>query len=556
MVRQRTSILSGVAAVALTASGQMAVADTFNLNSNTVEVEQGASTASSDFRAQFFTVMTSFSLSAFDRAGLFSSVSASETVSSFGAPGDISGDAEALLADGFTPFAATVSDTGNGTFALDMAVDVDTAASAWTAYQTLFSQIFTGNGVASTGTGGVDNVAGFDVRGANNFAAVSQAGEGNDVATNQDGDANTIYALQSGYDASAAITQSGGDGNVGVLAQIGTLSEDNGSYTFGPDGVSFADMSQTGYFNVATLTQLGNTGLSSATLTQTGDFNAISAILGAGGTSSVGAFDAENPVFDTNLTIDQSGNENAAVVSVVNGAADVSIRQVNDFNWVDVAIDGTDNVLDLTQNGFANFSAFIAGDGNVIGSLADMSGSYAGAHQGFNQAAGASATLEITSNSNAVMLEQTAAATLYLSIDSNAGGGGNEIYISQAGIGAVADLSLFGENNEFRVTQTAGATRETVGDVTYGQAVIDLTGNKNNISITQSAKGYASVIGTGNRNEITIEQTVDYVSAEVTVSGNNLSFDLLQNGTTGTSVVVEELTNGKKAKVCQGNSCS
>ena len=120
----------------------------------------------------------------------------------------------------------------------------------------------------------------------------------------------------------------------------------------------------------------------------------------------------------------------------------------------------------------------------------------------------------------------------------------------------MADLSLFGENNEFRVTQTAGATRETVGDVTYGQAVIDLTGNKNNISITQSAKGYASVIGTGNRNEITIEQTVDYVSAEVTVSGNNLSFDLLQNGTTGTSVVVEELTNGKKAKVCQGNSCS
>ncbi|WP_368346109.1 hypothetical protein [Pelagovum sp. HNIBRBA483] len=516
----RLQVLSGAATVALAVVGNAAFADSFSVSSNSIAVTQGASAGDTDFLTQFYWVMQ-----------------------------------------------------GN--------------SSALPGYQEFFSEIYTGESVVGTGFGGVGNKVSFDVLGTKNAASVSQSGNYNEIATDQSGESNTIWALQSGNDATGTIMQSGGAGNLAALAQIGTVSEENGTYTFGADGVSFADMYQTGNFNIATLTQLGNAGLSSAVLTQSGDANNISVILGAGGTSSVGAFDANNPLFDTNLLIEQSGDENNVVMTAADGMASATIRQNGDFNFVDASVSGADNVIDLTQtgqssvtirqlgdfnvfdatidgtgneidleqNGGASFTATVTGNGNVIGALADMTGSYAGTHQAFVQAAGATAVIDVQGDDNALMLDQSDAATLYLSVGA-ATGGANEVYVSQAGLGAVADLSLYGQNNTLRVSQTAGAVYGLHTDgVTYGQAIVDLTGNGNDISIAQSARGYASITGSGNRNDISIEQTVDYVSALVTVDGNNLKFDLVQDGSSTMSVVVEELTNGKVAKVCQGRSC-
>ena len=178
----------------------------------------------------------------------------------------------------------------------------------------------------------------------------------------------------------------------------------------------------------------------------------------------------------------QTTPERGVFVTQIGDAPRAEITQRNADSLARIAQDGTNNALDLEQNGSAPHRAQIAqdGDDNMVIARQDGDGS-------------TNLTLVQEGNANMAMLQQreqsstaqTAAAILQR-------GDGNSIILEQDGSDNSATLNQVGDRNTMTATQLNSGNRLEWNQIGNGLSdmLVEQSGN-GNILITQSNSGAA-----------------------------------------------------------------
>src|SRR5690606_5378447 len=365
----------------------------------------------------------------------------------------------------------------------------------------------------------VGNRAGYET------TRMRQDGTDNQLIINQTGNSQLVYTATQTNNGSngganvASVTQGGGNGNqIRELTQTNTGASDNiASLTFSGSGNGVTS-------GVFTGPALG-VGVSQSRVRQTGEGNDLT--FNVTGNDNLFGFA-------------QDGWANLIIGTVDGNANQVAIAQTGEGNEALASTNGNTNQLGLSQIGLANFgevqigSRDAASDNNSVALNQDSVDSVGNVGEIYIDGAGNAVSLEqvglIGSNygvvdvfgyENNVTFEQV---------------GSNEGEVSVAGYLNVVSLN---QNGSFPYGNYAGVlvdgyentvSLDQLGATGSNDAIVDIRGDANEVSVDQNGSNEGSVYVAGNGNAATLDQEGNFNSAMIDTFGASNQINVDQSG--------------------------